>query len=119
MKQKEKNDFELFQAALGIFGIVGGPVLGGFTLGMFFPWANSIVSRKKYSSIICFSKPLIIQGAFIGMFSSLILTMWVGFGQTFAKNYGTYGVSGLATTIDGCPADWVANVTAAPPPEKA
>merc|ERR1712242_416970 len=61
----------VLEAALGIFGIVGGPVLGMFTLGMFIPWANSM-------------------GAFVGMFTSLIFTMWFGFGQSFAKNAGTY-----------------------------
>ena len=47
------------------------------------------------------------------MFSSLIFTMWFGFGQTFARNYGTYesGVPPKSTTIEGCPAN-IYNISA-------
>ena len=50
----------------------------------------------------------------MGTFVSLILTMWIGFGQTVAKNFDAY-VAAVPkyTTIEGCPPEWI---EAIPPP---
>ncbi|GCC18284.1 hypothetical protein chiPu_0017875 [Chiloscyllium punctatum] len=52
----------VLQAALTIFGILGGPLLGVFFLGMIFRCANSI-------------------GALSGLSAAFILTMWIGIGE--------------------------------------
>ncbi|KAM5170175.1 sodium-coupled monocarboxylate transporter 1 [Mantella aurantiaca] len=52
----------LLQAALSIFGMVGGPLLGLFSLGILFPFANSL-------------------GALIGLLVGFGISLWVGIGS--------------------------------------
>ncbi|BFZ03071.1 hypothetical protein BsWGS_06110 [Bradybaena similaris] len=56
----------ILQAALSLFGMIGGPLLGVFSLGMFFPWANK-------------------WGAYSGLFGSLIFMFWIGIGAAIVK----------------------------------
>uniref|UniRef100_A0AAY5F3P7 Sodium-dependent multivitamin transporter n=1 Tax=Electrophorus electricus TaxID=8005 RepID=A0AAY5F3P7_ELEEL len=51
----------VLQVTLSIFGMVGGPLLGVFCLGIFFPLANS-------------------TGAVTGLVAGLVLAFWVGIG---------------------------------------
>uniref|UniRef100_UPI00398F6878 sodium-coupled monocarboxylate transporter 1-like isoform X2 n=1 Tax=Pristiophorus japonicus TaxID=55135 RepID=UPI00398F6878 len=52
----------LLQAALSIFGMVGGPVLGLFTLGILFSWANS-------------------AGGIVGLITGFAFALWIGIGS--------------------------------------
>lgn len=52
----------LLQAALTIFGVAGGPLLGLYTLGMFVESSNQV-------------------GGIAGLLGSLSLSLWIGFGR--------------------------------------
>uniref|UniRef100_A0A8C9T2R9 Sodium-dependent multivitamin transporter n=1 Tax=Scleropages formosus TaxID=113540 RepID=A0A8C9T2R9_SCLFO len=68
----------VLQAALSIFGMVGGPLLGLFCLGMFFPWANSV-------------------GAVSGLLAGLVMAFWVGIGS-FVSRFPTVAIN----TVPDC-----------------
>ncbi|XP_040200253.1 sodium-coupled monocarboxylate transporter 1-like isoform X2 [Rana temporaria] len=52
----------VIQAALSIFAMIGGPLLGLFCLGMFFPFTNSL-------------------GAVVGLLSGFSVSLWIGIGS--------------------------------------
>lgn len=56
----------ILQAALSLFGMLGAPMLGLFTLGMVFPWANY-------------------KGAYAGTLASLVMMLWIGVGAYITK----------------------------------
>uniref|UniRef100_A0A3Q3EFB0 Sodium-dependent multivitamin transporter n=1 Tax=Labrus bergylta TaxID=56723 RepID=A0A3Q3EFB0_9LABR len=70
----------VLQVALKIFGMVGGPVLGLFCLGMFFPSANS-------------------TGAVAGLGAGLALSFWVGIGSIVTRSSGTRPLSPTCRAI--------------------
>ena len=85
-----KNIPGLVQAWLGIFGVLGGPVLGLFSLGMFIPFANAV-------------------GALSGGITSVIFMLWVSIGGNFSRLSGQTVYETKSLTTDGCPIAW--NVT--------
>ena len=77
----------LVQAWLGIFGVLGGPVLGLFSLGMFIPFANAI-------------------GAMSGGIVSVTLMLWIAIGGNFSRLSGETVYERKMVSTEGCPASW-------------
>uniref|UniRef100_H3CAJ4 Sodium-dependent multivitamin transporter n=1 Tax=Tetraodon nigroviridis TaxID=99883 RepID=H3CAJ4_TETNG len=70
----------VLQAAFSIFGMIGGPLLGLFCLGMFFPCANS-------------------TGAVLGLLAGLAMAFWVGIGSFVMRASSPGVVPPLNNTI--------------------
>ncbi|XP_005729858.1 sodium-coupled monocarboxylate transporter 1 [Pundamilia nyererei] len=97
----------VLQAALSIFGMISGPLLGLYLLGMFFRTSNSI-------------------GGLVGMIIGLVLTLWVGIGgQIYPPT--AEKTNPLPLTTAGCNntigqnyttiTPWTSPVTLAPEPD--
>ncbi|PWA14708.1 hypothetical protein CCH79_00014369 [Gambusia affinis] len=69
-------------AAISIFGIIGGPLLGLFTLGILCPLANS-------------------KGALSGLLSGMALSLWVGIGAQIYPPFNALSQP-LPLSTDGC-----------------
>ncbi|XP_053319090.1 sodium-coupled monocarboxylate transporter 1 [Spea bombifrons] len=72
----------LLQAALSIFGMVGGPLLGLFSLGILFPFGNSV-------------------GAIVGLLSGFAVSLWVGIGSQIYPPLPSRTLP-KAFSIEGC-----------------
>uniref|UniRef100_W5NDJ7 Solute carrier family 5 member 8 n=1 Tax=Lepisosteus oculatus TaxID=7918 RepID=W5NDJ7_LEPOC len=92
----------LLQAAISVFGMIGGPLLGLFALGIFFPCANS-------------------TGGLVGLLCGLSLSLWVGVGaQLYPPPPGrsrplSLSTAGCNGSLPAGESNWTA-VTWQPPP---
>ncbi|XP_051857698.1 sodium-coupled monocarboxylate transporter 1-like [Antechinus flavipes] len=72
----------LLQVAVTIFGVIGGPLLAVFSLGILVPFANSI-------------------GVFVGLIAGFIASLWVGIGAQLYPPLPEHTLP-LKLVTDGC-----------------
>ncbi|XP_018569275.1 sodium-coupled monocarboxylate transporter 1-like [Anoplophora glabripennis] len=85
----EKMGAALIQASGSLGAITGGPLLGIFSLGMFFPQANS-------------------YGALAGGLISGALITWISIGTQMKMAQGLIRFPQKPVSVEGCNANWIA-----------
>nr|XP_046239062.1 sodium-coupled monocarboxylate transporter 1 [Scatophagus argus] len=97
----------ILQAALSIFGMISGPLLGLYLLGMLFRTSNS-------------------TGGLVGLIIGLVLTLWVGIGgqiypppaeKTNPLHLSTVDCNSTMGQTYTTPASWTSPVTLTPQPD--
>ncbi|XP_018319368.1 sodium-coupled monocarboxylate transporter 1 [Agrilus planipennis] len=78
----------LIQASGSLSAITAGPLLGIFTLGMFFPFANAI-------------------GALVGGISSGALITWISIGTQLKMAQGQITFAQKPVSVEGCNPKWI------------
>ena len=83
----------MLEAAIVIGGVVNGPILAVFSLGMLFPWVNW-------------------KGVLAGFFSSILVTVWIATGGSIYKHFNPYisrTSPAFPSNISDCPAEWLSD----------
>ena len=84
----------VLNAALSLFGVLQGPIMGVFFLGFFFPQANK-------------------HGGLIGFFVSLVFQLWIFLGAQITKNQ--MRSEALPVSIENCTIPYNVTNTVTPP----
>jgi len=85
----------MLEAAMIIGGVINGPIIGVFSIGMLLPWVNS-------------------KGALTGFIGSILISSWIATGGTVYKHHAPYHSltsPPSPANISDCPTDWLTDYT--------
>ena len=81
----------MLEAAMVIGGVINGPIIGVFSVGMLLPWVNS-------------------TGVLAGFLGSIMVSTWIATGGMVYKHYTPFeSITSppYPSNISGCPTDWL------------